>query len=357
MYCDYKLGTRSSPLRRTARSSNVKSTLRSHPRSTGAKRILPTCSLQHDSSTPRTSTRSSCGFRSQLSYSRLAQRMRARAGNFADDHLSSPDAENKPEGSRALPWWVYFLNQALDLSPVMCIIAFVIIDISSCLLILALVLALKIQVDADFALAYAIAKAVRVPRLALDGAAAALLMRLYPPLAAVRVDLMVDAAARLSADAWRFFWKLRGTVAGQGSAEEPPAPKSADSDSAAEQVKRALSSYGLAYMAAKNFIGMVSILGMYLAMRLGGLDLNRWLQALGGSAGASAGHMAGTMCLASWASTVIFPFVVLGCAILGPWMHYGMEAIKRMIGDWVRGKSETSTLGEGGHGGDMRGDM
>ena len=85
--------------------------------------------------------------------------------------------------------------------------------------------------------------------------------------------------------------------------------------------------YGLAYMAAKNIIGPVSIALIYIALQQG-LDVQGWLAALGGGgrAGAAigphgsalgeAGIHAGRLALASWTSVVCFPAVVLGAAYL-----------------------------------------
>ena len=61
---------------------------------------------------------------------------------------------------------------------------------------------------ADFALAYAVSKAVRAPRLALDAAAAAALASRAPQLKAVRVSLLIDAAGRLARVFT--FWKRSG---------------------------------------------------------------------------------------------------------------------------------------------------
>ena len=76
--------------------------------------------------------------------------------------------------------------------------------------------------------------------------------------------------------------------------------------------------YGLAYMAAKNVIGPVSIALIYVALRQG-LDVQRWLSLLGGGGEGAvgvAGRTAGRMALASWTSIVFFPAVVLGAAHL-----------------------------------------
>ena len=95
------------------------------------------------------------------------------------------------------PTWVKQVNAALETCPVATVLAFVLIDIGSACTLLAALVALKVNVPSDFVLAYAICKgALRVPRLALDASGAALLARRWPSLAAVRVSLMIDAAAR-----------------------------------------------------------------------------------------------------------------------------------------------------------------
>ena len=104
--------------------------------------------------------------------------------------------------------------------------------------------------------------------------------------------------------------------------------------------------YGLAYMAAKNAIGPVSIAAFYLALR-GGADVAGWIDAAFACFGAApptavngAGRAAGTLALASWTSTALFPAVVLGAGALGPKLG---EAARR-IGKGVE------RLGEGGGG-------
>ena len=59
------------------------------------------------------------------------------------------------------------MNAGLDAAPGWTLFAFVLIDMGSALCLYALFAAAKVPVDADFALAYAVSKSIRAPRLAL----------------------------------------------------------------------------------------------------------------------------------------------------------------------------------------------
>jgi hypothetical protein len=84
--------------------------------------------------------------------------------------------------------------------------------------------------------------------------------------------------------------------------------------------------YGLAYMAAKNIIGPVSIALFYVLLKYG-VDVRGALAFFGagpaGSTAAAAGKTAGALALASWVSTLFFPLVVLGAGYIGPKMGRG----------------------------------
>lgn len=66
------------------------------------------------------------------------------------------------------PWWVRLLNRSLESHPGCTLAAFLLVDVGSALCLYAIFLVLAVPVDADFALAYALSKSIRVPRLALD---------------------------------------------------------------------------------------------------------------------------------------------------------------------------------------------
>ena len=92
--------------------------------------------------------------------------------------------------------------------------------------------------------------------------------------------------------------------------------------------------YGLAYMTAKNIIGPVSIALFYALLKYG-VDVGGALAFLGagvgaaGGATAAAGKTAGALALASWISTLFFPFVVLGAGFIGPKMGRAAERVAR----------------------------
>jgi len=229
------------------------------------------------------------------------------------------------------PWWVTTLNDALEVNAAATLVAFVALDIGSALLLWAAILACNVPVDADFAIAYALCKGpLKVARLALDGTAAAALARRCPSLAAVRVSLLVDAAVNLVAKASA----LAGTLT-QGSsarATAPPAarpakPEAKPPSKAVAEARRMADTFGLAYMAAKNVLGPLTILVVYALLRAGVGVQGRLAALLGDGGGTVAGAAGGaqamgraaaSMALASWCSTLLFPGVVLGAAVLGP---------------------------------------
>ena len=255
------------------------------------------------------------------------------------------------------PWWVHTLNRALESYPAFVLLGFVLVDMGSALALLALITRFNVAVDADFALAYALSKSVRAPRLALDAAVAARLARLWPALAAVRVGPILDAGIELGAGLraragalasaparWPFFRgaDARAAVKGAESAEEgsssgassPDAPRrESRSRRAAREARAMTDAYGLAYMTAKNIIGPTSIAAIYAALKYG-VDFSSGAFAwFGGSAAggatAAAGKTAGALALASWISTLFFPLVVLGAGFLGEKMGRTAERVAR----------------------------
>lgn len=234
------------------------------------------------------------------------------------------------------------LNASLASDPGWVLAAFVLVDMGSALCLYALFTAMSCPVDADFALAYALSKSIRAPRLAFDAWVAGKMAAAWPDLAAVRVGLLLDAAGDASARAKRLADRV---VARAGDAFHPapvaarreenekdrsatPEARRAEAGAAgaARTGKRAklmaearemTDTYGLAYMAAKNVIGPVSIAVFYGLLRCG-VDVQGALVSVGGAAGGGAGKSAGLLALASWCSTLLFPWVVLGAGWLGP---------------------------------------
>ena len=51
----------------------------------------------------------------------------------------------------------------------------------------------------------------------------------------------------------------------------------------------------------------------------------------GAVAAEQAGRVAGALCLASWLSTLLFPAVVMGAALLGPGLDRGARALGRAL--------------------------
>ena len=321
-------------------------------------------------------------------------------GVLADDDAAPPHSPAPPTRGpgapstsapstapqHAAPAWVTFLNASLASDPAWVLLAFVLVDMGSALALYALFTALAVPVDADFALAYALSKSIRAPRLALDACVASWMARTWPALAEVRVGPIVDEAVELIRRAKRRAKRLAASNAFGGRRtdaarhrRDAPVPRTRDDASTggtageataarrktklcrrdatddaggrnqnrwAREARELTDRYGLAYMAAKNAIGPVSIAAFYLALR-GGADVAGWIDAAFACFGAApptavngAGRAAGTLALASWTSTALFPAVVLGAGALGPKLG---EAARR-IGKGVE------RLGEGGGG-------
>jgi hypothetical protein len=95
----------------------------------------------------------------------------------------------------------------------------------------------------------------------------------------------------------------------------------------ATEAKKVVDAYGLSYMAAKNVIGPLSITIIYFAI-MHGVGAGNLIKKVVGSSSdiplgmlESGGSRVGRMALASYLSTILFPFVVFASALLGPLMH------------------------------------
>ena len=262
--------------------------------------------------------------------------------------IDGPTADMREGGSNAKwPWWVHMLNRSLETHPGFVLLGFVCVDMGSALCLLFLITKMKVAVDADFALAYALSKSIRAPRLALDAAVAAELARRFPALAAVRVGPILDAGVQLGAElknralnaALRFSsrktksFRFRGLSFSRGARGARDARESR-SRRAAREAREMTDAYGLAYMTAKNVIGPVSIALFYAALKCG-VDVRGALASagvnVGAGAAAAAGETAGALALASWVSTVFFPLVVLGAGFIGPKMGRAAERATRGV--------------------------
>ena len=243
--------------------------------------------------------------------------------------------------NKVWPWWVDMLNRSLETHPGFVLIGFVCVDMGSALCLLFLITKMKVAVDADFALAYALSKSIRAPRLALDAAVAAELVRRFPALAAVRVGPILDAGVQLGAElkntarsASRNFWPRKTFISFSRGARGKEDARESRSRRAAREAREMTDAYGLAYMTAKNVIGPVSIALFYAALKYG-VDLRGALASagvnVGAGAAAAAGETAGALALASWVSTVFFPLVVLGAGFIGPKMGRAAERATRGV--------------------------
>ena len=256
--------------------------------------------------------------------------------------ITGPTADVSEDGSNAKwPWWVHMLNRSLETHPGFVLIGFVCVDMGSALCLLFLITKMKVAVDADFALAYALSKSIRAPRLALDAAVAAELARRFPALAAVRVGPILDAGVQLGAElkntarsALRRFSSRKTFISFSRGARGARDTRESRSRRAAREAREMTDAYGLAYMTAKNVIGPVSIALFYAALKYG-VDLRGALASAGANVGAGAaagaGETAGALALASWVSTVFFPLVVLGAGFIGPKMGRAAERAARGV--------------------------
>ena len=247
------------------------------------------------------------------------------------------------------PWWVSMLNASLTQHPGFVCLGFVLVDMTSALVLFALIARLQIPVDGDFAVAYALSKSIRAPRLAFDAVVAGWLSKAFPPLAAVRVGPILDEAIELGAKLAevvaeyrrRLFPRLKETPRSKKDARNDDENQSRRAR-VAREAREMTDAYGLAYMAAKNIIGPVSIALFYVLLKYG-VDVRGALAFFGanaaGSTAVAAGKTAGKLALASSVSTLFFPLVVLGAGYIGPKMGRGAEWVKR--GAW-RGGAEAA---------------
>lgn len=277
------------------------------------------------------------------------------ATTSADGNTTFTREDSRSENTHTLPerkenpWWVSMLNASLTQHPGFVLLGFVLVDITSALVLLALIVRLQIPVDGDFALAYALSKSIRAPRLAFDAVVAGWLSKAFPPLKAVRVGPILDAGIELGAKLSEVVSLTRRRLFPNGK-ETRRSKKDARNDDenesrrarAAREAREMTDAYGLAYMAAKNIIGPVSIALFYVLLKYG-VDVRGALAFFGagpaGSTAAAAGKTAGALALASWVSTLFFPLVVLGAGYIGPKMGRGAEWVKR--GAW-RGGAEAA---------------
>lgn len=251
-----------------------------------------------------------------------------------DVHMDAsvePPASSEPQ-SRELPAWVDTLNASLEKSALSTLLAYLLIDVGFTLSILALLVGFRIPIAADFAIALALVKAVRGPRLALDASLAAVLTRWFPSLKAVKVTRCFDEfAASLSVVRQSFQQGLdegrtrsvsstRDGATTTASSSEPSSQPRGDKLATATRAARTFASdYGLAYMAAKNLLALLQMVILLAALRSGGpakaatATLLRTLKV-----SPKAGMLAGQLALAVTIHYAFFPLVVIGAAKLGP---------------------------------------
>ena len=239
------------------------------------------------------------------------------------------------DNSADLPSWVGVLNGALEYSALSTLLAYLLVDIFATCSILSVLVAFRIPVAADFAVALALSKAVRGPRLAVDVSFAAVLSRRFPALKAVKVTRCFDELAASFAVLKKSFQEGleqgrggRSAARGGGSRvatalQSDPnnsASSRADKLAAATRAARQFTAdYGLAYVAAKNAIAFTSIMLVLFGLRFGGpakaatAALLRMLRV-----NASTAVFAGQLALAVTLHYALFPLIVLAAAKLGP---------------------------------------
>jgi hypothetical protein len=191
------------------------------------------------------------------------------------------DLEMRTGGDDDAPdaWWVSLMNEGLDTAPGWTLLAFFICDLGSALVLFAMYTAASVNVDADFVLAYALAKGpLRAPRLALDAIVAADMTRRWPQLARVKVTALIDAGTDALAAFKRFVNEKTGrgspgsnavaSSANKNDGNETPTKEMPGSKLATE-ARSLTDKYGLAYMAAKNLIGPVTMVIFYVALKAG----------------------------------------------------------------------------------------
>ena len=256
-------------------------------------------------------------------------------------HLLELPTPREPATERKAPAWVGVLNASLEKSALSTLLAYLLIDITSTLSILGLLVGLRVPVAADFAIALALVKAVRGPRLALDAWLAAMLTRWFPSLKAVKVTNCFDEfAASLSVLRLSFQEGLkegrspssRDGVAAAATRSEPSSPPRVGKLAAATRAARNLASdYGLAYMAAKNLLALLQVLLFLAALRSGGPAKAATAALLRTfKVSPKAGMLAGQLALAVTLHYLLFPVVVIGAAKLGPKIPTDATAKERL---------------------------
>ena len=209
--------------------------------------------------------------------------------------------------SSSTPWWVSRLNLALERAPLSYICSFIVIDISSCLCILAYLQWQMVQVSPEFSVAYGISRALRFQRLALDVTGAKFLTLMVPAIKNVKVELIFEAIQR-----------RKNGILGGTLHETKLSNDNNNFNSILERTTskatRLSSEYGLALMTSKNLIGPINHFLLYTFLK-SGFDLSKWkwLTSVG-----DAGAIVGRMAYASWLSTILFPFVVMSAAYCAP---------------------------------------
>lgn len=229
------------------------------------------------------------------------------------------------EALRPLPLWVTTVNSALTTSASSTLLAFVLADLGAASCILGALIAFRIQVNADWAIALALAKALRGPRLAVDASLAAVLARYFPSLKAVRLSRLLDELSSSWAEVKSAFDEGRGnaTLSSADETGQPAAlPRRRERRGAGglTAARSMVDEYGLAYLAAKNIIGPLCTLLALAALRSGGpaKAATAWLMRKFGVASGAVGAFAGQVALAATLSHLLFPGVVLAAARLAP---------------------------------------
>jgi hypothetical protein len=230
------------------------------------------------------------------------------------------------------PRWVNTLNVALEASAMSTLLAYMLVDVAATFSVLGALTILRVAVPADFALALALSKALRGPRLALDASLAAWLTRRFPALRAVKVSLCFDEFAASLHSVGSSFDEGRQAAGGAPPhANAPPrasAPPRAKLATAAQAARQMTSQYGLAYMAAKNAVALASMLITLAALRTARSATAALIARLGVSS--AAGELAGRAALAVTIHYALFPAVCLTAAALGPRLH---NATQRRLGE------------------------
>lgn len=266
---------------------------------------------------------------------------RATAATAAAPEAAAPSAATRDGDERKdPPGWVRMLNTAISDFPFELVAAYIALDILSIVGMHQLLLGVGYEAPADFALAFAVSRLLRRPRLPIDLAAAGIIAKAYPPLTQVHITRVFKriredreramAAGRAVTMSTPNGGTFASGAASGGEAAVATATNLAATSAAASEASppqqptmvarvvtagaRLIDRYGLAFLVSQRMVvGLASVFSIYAALHAG-VDVQAWMNANN----LPLGKVAGTWAAAACCAAALFPGVVLGAGALAP---------------------------------------